>query len=472
MGEEISQTEFSQEDFDLFREKLIRETALLEQWFEQRVFADDEVKVGAEIEAWLVDENYHPNPINQTFLNAIDNDSVLPELAKFNVEINTQPTGLSHGALKIFNQELNNVVTQCNQTAQMLDARFMMIGILPSARCHDLTLKNMSSMQRYKALNDQVLKLRGGKPISLTIDGAESLLTHHGDVMLESAATSMQLHLQVNQSNAHQFYNLSKIISGPIVAASANSPFLFGKNLWDETRIPLFEQSVSVGASDYSRRVTFGIRYAYHSLLECFIANRDRYPILLPCFYEDSDAMISHLRLHNGTIWRWNRPLIGFDESGKPHLRIEHRVIPAGPSVIDMVANAALYYGLLFGMIDDVEQIEQQVPFKQADFNFYHCARHGLQAEITWHNNKLKNVTDVLLEDLLPIAHQGLMKMNVDQSLRDLYLGVIEARLSKKMNGTAWQRAYINKHQCSMEKLTQTYWEKQQSGLAVHEWSV
>jgi hypothetical protein len=58
------------------------------------------------------------------------------------------------------------------------------------------------------------------------------------------------------------------------------------------------------------------VRYARESILECFEANRTRYPVLLPAVMDEPPESLAHLRLHNGTIWRWNRPLIGFDEQG------------------------------------------------------------------------------------------------------------------------------------------------------------
>ena len=198
--------------------------------------------------------------------------------------------------------------------------------------------------------------------------------------MLEAATTSLQLHLQIPPDQAARYYNAAIILSGPMVAATSNSPYLFGKHLWEETRIPLFEQSVSIGSHKNSKtvnfkRVSLGTGFATTSLLECFLENRDHFPVVLPVKYDEPPENLAHLRLHNGTIWRWNRPLIGFDSEGQPHLRIEHRAIPAGPSIIDTVANAAFFTGMMANLVDSTTPPEQNLSFAQTQKNFYEAAQ-------------------------------------------------------------------------------------------------
>ena len=347
MGQEIESSHFRQKDFQRFQSHLRDETRLLAEWFEQGVFSDTDKIGGFELEVWLVDQSGQPKAINDAYLKLTEANHlpVVAELAQFNVELNSEPRALHGDVFSRMQAELQNTWRQCSSLAQQLDTSLMMIGILPTVQEHQLTLPNMSDVKRFRALNEQVLRLRGGQPLQLNIEGQESLQLSHGDVMFESAATSYQLHLQVNLESAARVYNAAHILSAPMVAVSANSPFLFGRNLWDETRIPLFEQAVAledVRASDGRKisRVTFGSGYVESSVFECFQRNLDLYPVLLPAISEAPPQELAHLRLHNGTIWRWNRPLIGFDEKGEPHLRLEHRVVPSGPTVGDAIASA------------------------------------------------------------------------------------------------------------------------------------
>jgi hypothetical protein len=363
-----------------------------------------------------------------------------------------------------------------NHTAHAMDCHLAMIGILPTVRQSDLSMAHISAMKRYAALNEQVLRLRDGKPLRLNIHGVDVLHAEHNDVMLESATTSFQIHLQVPLENAMRAYNASIILSAPLVAVSANSPFLFGKDLWAETRIPLFEQSVEVGgyggvAHGPLRRVTFGSGYARKSMLEVFMENLDHYPVLLPELIDEPLEKFANLRLHNGTLWRWNRPLIGID-NGKHHLRIEHRVVPAGPSIIDSIANAALYYGLVNFYTHCEIAPEVQLPFEIARDNFYHAAQHGLDASLVWADGKKHPVRHLVLDKMLPLAYGGLADLGIDKSDADRYLGIIESRVKNNCNGAAWQRAFVAKHGTDMRALIEAYVERQNSGAPVHEWGL
>jgi hypothetical protein len=290
--------------------------------------------------------------------------------------------------------------------------------------------------------------------------------------MLEAGATSFQIHVKTRPKDAARVYNISKIISGPMVAIGANSPYLFGHDLWDETRIPLFEQAVSVGGPILQERVGFGFRYARHSILETFQANLDRYPVLLPHLMDEPPERLAHLRLHNGTIWRWNRPLVGFEPDGRPHLRIEHRVLPSGPSVPDLIANAALYLGLVQDLLDEVPAVESRLLFLHAQKGFYSCARHGLAATIPWLDGTTLPVERILRDSLLPRARQGLTRVGIDPPEIDHWLGIIEQRLAVGRTGARWQRAWVARHGPDMNGLTTAYLEQQSSGRPVHQWDL
>jgi hypothetical protein len=476
MGQEITNTRFTEKDFTTYRQHLDEETELLIKWFQHNRFIDMNYVGGFELEAWLVDEQFLPAPCNQEFIQHASGLLVSPELAKFNVELNSNPQVLQGNALRAMHEELAATWLTCNKVASDLNARLLMIGILPTARESDLTLRNMSDMKRYRALNEQVLRLREGRPLELDILGNEHLKTLHSDVMLESATTSLQIHIQVPLERSGRFLNAAEIISGPMVGISANSPYLFGHELWEETRIPLFEQSVAVGgfagaAQGPLRRVTFGSGYVRESLVEYFIENRDHYPVLLPMGFDAPAEQMNYLRLHNGTIWRWNRPLIGF-ENGQPHLRIEHRVAPGGPTVIDEIANMAFFFGLVQHLATCSVAPELRMPFSVARDNFYSAAKSGLHAHMTWLDGKKYTIQNLIREELLLMARNGLTMLNIDANDINAYLSIIEARNYNACTGAAWQKAFVAKHGHDMRKLTAAYLERQDSGKPVHEWDL
>ncbi|MBT8149032.1 MAG: glutamate--cysteine ligase, partial [Gammaproteobacteria bacterium] len=443
MGQEISAAHFSDADFAEYRERLARETILLREMLEQGALDHGAPMAGCELEAWLVDELGQPAPNNQAFLRQLQDPDVVPELSTFNVELNTAPQLLQPGALEKLHQQLLALWQRCEQHAQQQRMHLLMIGILPTVRQSDLCLANISSMQRFKALNEQIFRLRNGAPIELDIEGGEHLTMTHHDLMLEAATTSYQIHYKVDADQAVRAFNASKILSAPLVAIAANSPYLFGYDLWDETRIPLFEQSVSVGGSDYTQRVTFGVRYARNSIMEVFEANRDRYPVLLPELMSTAPQEFAHLRLHNGTIWRWNRPLIGFSGDGQPHIRIEQRVTPAGPTLVDMMANTAFYFGAMTALIAQQEAPEHELPFELAAQNFYRCARQGLHANVTWLKGTRGRMQELLAQQLLPLADQGLQMLGYTPSEAEHWLGIVRERVLSGRTGSWWQRNWI-----------------------------
>ena len=352
-----------------------------------------------------------------------------------------------------------------------LGLNLIAIGTLPTVRRDDLCLENMSQLKRYRALNKQVLRLREGRPIELDIEGRDSLKLQHEDVMMEAATTSFQLHMKIDARQATRYYNLSKIISAPMVAISTNSPFLFGKQLWEETRIPLFEQAVSVGGSDYSRRVTFGVRYASGGIHEVFDANSRRYPVLLPTVSDTRPEEFAHLRLHNGTLWRWTRPLIGFSANGKPHIRIEHRSIAAGPTHADEIANAAFFFGLITALMQ-YDNIEQRIPHIVSRHNFYAAAKTGMDASVEWLDGKETSLRTLVLQELLPLARKGLASLDVDHDEADACLHIIEQRLLTQQTGAKWQREWVAKHGPDWRGLVLDYAENQASGKPVHTWKI
>ncbi len=474
MGEEIRTSSFTDADFELFKRSLKEETALLELWFKEKKFSAVP-RAGFELESWLIDEELYPASINDAFLNKLNSPLASPELANFNVELNSTPCNLEGDALSRMQNELDLTWKKCKKIAASFQSDIVMCGILPTLDNDVLNLANMSKMERYRALNREVLHQRKGKPLVFEINGVEHFRVTHRDVMMEAAATSFQIHLQVGLDNAVRLFNASTVITGPLLALSANSPYLFGKDLWDETRIPIFEQAVSVGGYDGAifgpiKRVTFGDGYIRDSLFECFKENLEHYPILLPVELDNNEPL-AHLRLHNGTIWRWNRPLIGFDGDGTPHLRIEQRVVPAGPTIVDAIANAAFYYGAVTGLAALDEPIEKDIPYSFVRDNFYAAAKLGLRSSQRWINGKDVNARELILNELLPLAYRGLDILGINTEDRDKYLGIIYERVQSGQNGATWQRLFIEKQGKDMIALTKAYILNQNSGEPVHLWN-
>lgn len=477
MGDEIPSNHFNASDLEAFTERLRNETQIINDWFKNDQFSFEQKMFGYELEAWLVDHNFQPSPINEQFLHELNNPLVVPELASFNIELNSLPQQLGGNVFSDMERNLKRIYDQCRHQAQLLGSDLLMIGVLPTVKESDLSLKHMSNSPRYRALNEQIFRLRHGRPLNIDIKGEEHLRISHDDVMLEAAATSLQLHLQIPLHLATRYYNAAIILSGSMVAVTGNAPYLFGKHLWEETRIPLFEQSVSIGGHDHPdegglKRVSFGTGYAKNSLMECFQENLDHFPVVLPVLYNEPPEKLAHLRLHNGTIWRWNRPLIGFDNLGKPHLRIEHRVISAGPSMVDMVANAALFVGAIKSMVDTTQPPEEMLSFDQAQENFYAAAHSGLKTNVHWLDGKQINAQQHVLDQLLPLAWSGLEQLNVDKDDIQHYLGIIEQRITTGQTGTNWQQRYTAVHGHDMHALTAAYAKQQQQGKPVHEWPV
>lgn len=477
MGQEIDRTHFSETDSRQFASRLAEETAALQSFAEAGGFSDARYVAGFELEAWLLDHAGRPNPINETYLRALNDPLVVPELSRFNVELNAPPVEMGAGVLAAMEESLLTTWDKCQQVAHGMDTVLAMIGILPTIRDEDLCLANMSAMNRFDVLNAQVLQQRGGVPIRIDIEGADQLQLSRRDVMLEAATTSFQLHLQVPFEQAGRYYNATLISCAPLLAAAVNSPLLFGQRLWQETRVPVFEQAVELGgyaglAEPTLRRVTFGRGYVANSPLELFEENLEHYPVLLPMPQEEAPTRYPHLRLHNGAIWRWVRPLIGFDEAGQAHLRLEQRVLPSGPTVLDMMANAALYFGLVHALAQQPVAPEAGLPFSDTRANFYAAARHGLEAELTWLDGRRYPMREFILETALPLARQGLRDFGLSDPEIEHYLGVVEARVRSGQTGSAWQLQRLAKVGGDVHRMMDDYLVNQRSGAPVHEWSL
>lgn len=476
MGKDIENSDFSPDERAMFRDRLRHETATLKQWFDQQAFDEDErFTVGLELEGWLVDHNHMPSPRNTEFFAHAQDPDIVAELSRFNFEINASPRTLDGAVLSQTHQDIRATWAKCRVSADALNLKPVAIGILPTVRDEMLQLDWMSDSERYRALNRELFRRREDVPLSIDIQAQDHLQYRCNHLMLEAACTSLQAHLKINQSDAVRFYNAAVLAAGPLVAATANSPFLYSHALWEETRIPAFEQSTALdGFRDLTgrhvQRVTLGTGYLRESMMELFLQNLS-FPDLLPALMED-DRDLPHLQMQNGTIWRWVRPILGFDKSGAPHLRIEHRVIPAGPSLQDTVANLALCHGLMIALAREDRPPELDVPFDVARANFYACAESGLRANVTWNGTSV-NVQSLLLERLLPAARRALQDQGVDPADLDLYFhDTLEPRLRTGMTGAQWQRSFIDCNGRNFQALTEAYVHWQASDQPVHSWAV
>lgn len=467
MGQEIRHKHFTPADFELFSKNLKAETRLLNKMFKAGEFSSHSPVGGFEVEACLIDKNYRPASINKEFLTRFNNPLVTSELAKFNIELNNLPYALAGKVFSRFNQELQQSFQDADKVANQLDSRVLLTGILPTLLADDLSLKNMSDMKRYHALNDVVLKARHGKPLKLDISGKDHLLMTHDSVMMESTTTSFQIHMQTPWQDAHHYYNAAIIASAPILAIAANSPFLFGKQLWHESRIPVFERAIVT--NDKQQRVSFGSGFAKYSITQCFNENLTEFPALLPMIFDRKPEKFKHVCLHNGVIWRWNRPLIGFDEDGTPHVRIEHRILPAGPTIADMIANAVFFYGMTQSLAKQLKHGDLMT-FDQAKENFYRTAKFGLHTEIQWDNKTVKPKA-LILDTLLALAQQGLLDLNIDSSDINHYLGIIAKRAETGQTGAEWQIKRMKTNHCTIKQLTKDYLHQQHLSMPVHTWA-
>jgi CBS domain-containing protein len=474
-----------------FTRHLLRDIHALERMLEEGWFHDDEIHVGAEQEICIIDNHYKPAPKSLSLLEELQDPTFTTELAKFNIEANLQPYLFEGTCFSKMEQSINELLGKLRTVAAKDDLDFVLTGILPTIRKFDLEIGNLTPLDRYHALMEAISKMRGTIH-ELHITGLDELNIKHDSAMLESCNTSFQVHLQVRPDDFVRKYNIAQALAGPVLALAVNSPLLFGKRLWAETRVALFQQSIDTRIAsehirDRSARVMFGNSWLEKSIVEMYKEDIVRFRILLMTDPEDdvlkklNEGITPQLRalmIHNSTVYRWNRPCYGISPDGRPHLRIENRVLPAGPSVIDEVANAAFWIGLMSEFDQEYPDITQVMEFDHAKDNFISAARDGLSTHFTWVKGRKVNVKELIKEELLPIARAGLERNNVDKADIDRYMEVIEERNEARMTGTQW---VINSHNNLMKTssreevsiaLTSSMVKNQQKNLPIHKWEL
>ncbi len=474
-----------------FVKALLDDVNALEKMLADGMFETGVRRIGAEQEMFLVDESMSPAPLAPEVLAGTDDPRLTTELARFNLEANLLPRIYGGDCLRAMEDELIEVMGVARSAARAQGARVLLTGILPTLRKDHLGLDNMTPNPRYYALNRAMARLRGGA-FHVLIKGLDELETTHDNVMLESCNTSFQIHFQVGPEEFARLYNVAQAVTAPVLAAAVNSPLLLGRRLWNETRVALFQRPVDVRSKAHQARglrprVSFGERWVDESVLEIFREDIALFRVLLGHEVDERPfeelaagrpPLLSALRLHNGTVYRWNRACYGVAD-GVAHLRIENRVLPAGPTVADEVANAAFFFGLMSGMTAEHDDVAKIMRFDDAKANFSAAARHGLDANLRWIGGEIHTAQELILEQLLPLASRGLHSAGVDPDDVARYLGIVEARVASGLTGAQWMLGSLDQmpedtpRDARDRRLCAALWERQMGdGAPVHTWSL
>lgn len=488
MGEHNIDQESDDLKLRAFMKALLDDLRALEQMLDAGLIEEGIHRIGAEQEMFLVDRNSRPSPVAVEVLKQISDSRLTTEIAKFNLEANLTPLPLSGRCFREMERETEEVIEIARQAARSCNSEVLLTGILPTLHLYDLSLDNLTPFPRYRELNRAVTKLRGGAFL-IHIKGLDELNIAHDNVMMEACNTSFQVHLQVGAREFVPLYNMAQAIAGPVLAAAVNSPLLLGHRLWQETRLALFQHAVDGRSTAHQARsqptrVGFGERWIKESVLDIFREDIARFRVILTTETEEDPMAVlargevprlSALRLHNGTVWRWNRPCFGIAD-GQAHLRIENRVLPSGPTVLDEIANAAFFIGLMTALPLEYGEISELMAFDDAKTNFFAAARHGLQAQFNWLGGKSYTAGSLILDHLLPLARQGLKQAAVETEDIDRYLGTIEERVRSGQTGAQWMlrslAAMKDEGTRDMHCRTLTYamLARQEKGDPVHLW--
>ncbi len=496
MGDDVAHRVFTRQDRRAFRDKVQACLDALARMLADDQFEQSPPRIGMEVELNLVDDAMRPAMSNAEVLESIADDAFQTELGRFNIEVNLPPHPLEGRHVLGLEESLRTSLNSADERAARSGCRLAMVGILPTLRAEDLTAQSISANPRYALLNHRMLETRG-EDIELRIDGTalpgaaapERLDTVFDSILPEAACTSLQLHLQVAPDEFAAHWNAAQAIAGVQVALAANSPFLIGKALWHETRLPLFQQATDTRPQELINqgvrpRVWFGERWIT-SIFDLFEENSRYFPALLPIVSDDDplavleaggDPPLTELRMHNGTIYRWNRPVYDTTDGGH-HIRLENRVLPAGPSVVDTVADALFYYGTVRSLVDADRPLWSQMSFDAARENLESAARSGFTARLYWPEVGWVSPQELVLRRLLPMAHAGLTAYGVEADVRERYLGVIEARCLAGQTGAIWQRTAVAEREragddrpAALAGMLGDYLTHMSEGHPVHTW--
>ena len=485
MGDVVYKDTFSEEEYREFSVRLEQQLAVQKELLEMPAFNRDESSIGAELELYLVDDDFRPAAVNEALLELADHPQLTPELNRYNLEFNLSPVAASGVPFSTMERELRDFLDHLQALARGIDANILPIGILPTLTEEHLNQQYMTDRPRYHALTRNLCGLRGGHT-RIDINGRDRLKILGEGLTVEGANTSFQVHLRVTAERFARYYNAAQLMAPLVLALSANSPLIAGKRLWQESRIALFKQSVDFRTRDHPvrqqpARVWFGSGWMRRSAWELFAENVALFHPLLPVLFDTeqhSPPLLPELCMHHGTVWSWHRAVYEPRQGG--HLRIEFRALPAGPTIFDMLANAALSIGWTVAIADDVDEYIARLPFKMAEYNFYRAAQHGLDAKLLWPRRfqgglEERPVTE-LIEEFLPRGQRGLRQLGVDASDRDPLWQIIEQRLATRTTGATWQlrrfEHYRQRHDVAVacSRMLADYTEHVMEGNPVATW--
>ena len=486
MGKDIERETFDELEYIRFGQRLQQCLSTLKALLDRPGFGVGQTTMGAELELFLVDAAGRPLPRNQSVRVASADPRVTVELDRFNLELNASPVGLADRPFTALGDELNLLLDRVADAAGAFGGRLVLIGILPTLRRSDLGPEALTDLRRYSALNNRLRQVRHG-PIRIRIAGIDPLEFITDDVAVEGANTSFQVHLRVNPAEFAQTYNAVQLAIAPVLAVAGNSPTFLGHRLWEETRIALCKQSIddrdTRGPRRRLARMAFGTGWLREGPLQLFAESVRLHQPLLPVFgasdQQDGEdrrqpPSLDELRLHLGTVWRWNR--VVYDPGFGGHLRIEMRALPAGPTVIDMLANAAFLIGLSLWLAAQDPRWTYTLSFERAEHNFYRAAQHGLTAQLTWPWGPRIGPASELVAELLPLAREGLLRTDVAQAETDRLLDVISGRVATGQTGAIWQRRALAAAECRLDRssapeaMLHRYLELAATGEPVHTW--
>ena len=489
MGQDLA-PDLTPEGIRTFTRALLRDLQALERLLADNLIESGVRRFGAEQEMFLVNEGWRPAPVALGVLEDLGDEAFTTELARFNLEANLSPRVLEGNCFSDMEHELRGYISQVREAARTHGAQVALTGILPTLSKSDLSLDNITPRARYHALNEAMHKASGGN-FRLRIQGTDELMIEHDSVMLEACNTSFQVHLQVSAEEFAPFYNAAQAVTAPVLSAAVNSPLLFGRRLWAETRIALFQQSLDTRGTDLhmremSTRVRFGANWINESVSELFQEDVAAFQVLIAQeVREDPLAVLDRgevprlqaLQLYNSTVYRWNRPCYGIS-NGKPHLRIECRVLPAGPTTMDEMANAVFWIGAVMGLAKTCPDLAERLDFDDVKGNFLAASRLGLRAGLNWLDGEGLAADRFILEQLLPMAKDGLSDYPVDEAEVDRYLGIVEERVEANVTGASWATKSLRslKHAGTraerMAALTSSTVRQQQTDRPVARWAL
>ena len=454
----------------LFSEYLGKETKLLKKWFNGKYFTSQGLQAGTEIEFLMLDKNYHLTPHNISFVEHLNDPLVGLEAGSSQLEMNSPAFSINDNFLSTLHHDSLSLWEKCCSLAKKENYHLALIGSMPHASKNLSKPSYITAQDDYYVMNDCTLEYLKDQPLEINIKGIQDhLFIKPESLAIEGLICSLQLHLEVTQEQAAAYYNVIQTLSAPLLALSSNAPFFFGKQTWSESRIGIFEQLYHF-PSPTQDPVFFEPHFLKNSLFELFQNNTQNYPYLMPIIKDECSDQMSYVRRQNSSIFRWNRPIIDFNQQGKPYLRIEHRSISSGPTIIDMIANAAFFYGIVHYFVNNSFLAPCARNMPETILNFYRAAQHGLNAQFYWHGKWINACH--LLKELVPLANKGLEQLDINQGDRNFYLEIIKKRVANKQNGSSWQQAYIQKYGKNFQKLLEDYLKNQYQELPVSDWTL